>query len=104
LASGLRERGGHVERVQLYSTSPARLSDELAARVRAADAITFASASSATFLRKSLGERSPAEATRLCAIGPQAAAAVEAAFGRCDSRAESPSIEALAAAVVEALS
>ena len=104
LSDGLRNRGAHVERVKLYVTEPAPLDDELRERVLAADAITFASASSATFLAQALDESAPAASTRLCAIGPQAAAATRASFGRADAEAREPSLAGLVAAVVEALS
>jgi uroporphyrinogen III methyltransferase/synthase len=103
LADALRVRGGHIEQVQVYQTLPVSLSAEHVSGVLAADAITFASASSATFLRLALGEADLPEAVRLCAIGERAGASVEAAFGRVDAVAKEPSIEALAAAVVEAL-
>ncbi|MGB4861065.1 MAG: uroporphyrinogen-III C-methyltransferase [Tepidiformaceae bacterium] len=103
LAGALRARGGHVEQVQVYETVPMPLSERDAAAVVAADAITFASASSARFLRLSLGEGSLSTGTRLCAIGAQAAAAVEGSFGRVDSVASEPSIAGLVAAVLEQL-
>ena len=103
LASGLRARGGHIEQVQVYETLPAPLDEQLAHNVLASDAVTFASASSARFLARALGEGALAATTRLCAIGPQAAASTREAFGRVDAVATEPSIEGLAAAVVEAL-
>lgn len=103
LADGLRARGGHVERAQVYETAPAELGAAAVQEILVADAVTFASASSATFLARALGERGLHPGTKLCAIGPQAAAATQAAFGRVDAMAETPSVEGLAAAVVEAL-
>jgi uroporphyrinogen III methyltransferase/synthase len=104
LGDGLRARGAHVERVQVYETLPATLDDGTVDALLHADAITFASASSATFLASALGERVLPGTTKLCAIGPRAAEAARNAFGRVDAVAGAPSIEGLAAAVVEALS
>lgn len=103
LAGVLRARGGHVEQVQVYETVPVPLSNSDAAAVNTADAITFASASSARFLRLALGEGSVSSETRLCAIGAQAAAAVETSFGRIDAVASEPSIAGLVAVVLEEL-
>ena len=103
LSDGLRARGGQIEEVVLYRTMPATLDEALRSRVLGADAITFASASSARFLRQALGERELSHSVKLCAIGAQAAAAVAEAFGREVAIATEPSIGALAAAVVEAL-
>ncbi len=103
LADRLRARGAHVERVQVYETLPARLDDAAVEALLGADAITFASASSAAFLAQALGERAVHKATKLCAIGPQAAESTRAAFGRVDAVASVPSIDGLAAAVVEVL-
>jgi uroporphyrinogen III methyltransferase/synthase len=104
LPDGLRARGAHIEEVTLYRTLPAPLDDGLAASVLGADAITFASGSSARFLKQALGERELPASLKLCAIGPQAAQASREAFGRVDAVASKPSIEALAAAVGEAMS
>lgn len=103
LGDGLRARGGHVERVQVYETLPAPLDATTLASLRAADAITFASASSARFLATALAGESLPPGVRLCAIGPSAAAATLEAFGRVDSTAREPSLDGLATAVVEAL-
>ena len=103
LGDALRSRGAHVEQVRVYETVAVPLNPELAETVLAADAITFASASSAQFLRLALGEAAMPDQIQLCAIGERAAASVKAAFGRVDGVAKEPSIEALAAAVVEAL-
>ncbi|MGE3073237.1 MAG: uroporphyrinogen-III C-methyltransferase [Dehalococcoidia bacterium] len=103
LGDALRARGAHIEKVRVYETVPLKLEPEVAGRVLAADAITFASASSAKFLRLALGEAPLSPSVRLCAIGERAGASVEVAFGRVDVIAREPSIEALAASVVEAL-
>ncbi|MGE0599542.1 MAG: uroporphyrinogen-III C-methyltransferase [Dehalococcoidia bacterium] len=103
LADGLRARGAHIEKVRVYETVPLSLDRRNSERILAADAITFASASSAEFLRKALGETPLPAPVKLCAIGERAGAAVEAAFGRVDVVARESSIESLAAAVVEAL-
>lgn len=103
LADGLRARGAHIEAVMVYETHPVPLDERLRERVVRADAITFASASSARFLADALGELRPLPATRLVAIGEQSAEAVRGAFGRVDARASEPSLAALVTAVVEAL-
>lgn len=103
LANGLRARGAHIEAVVVYQTHPMPLDDQLRERVARADAITFASASSARFLADALGELRPRPATRLVAIGEQSAAAVQAAFGRVDARASEASLPGLVTAVLEAL-
>ncbi len=103
LADGLRARGAHIEAVVVYETHPVPLDDRLREEVAHADAITFASASSARFLADALGEFRPRQTTRLVAIGDQSAAAVLAAFGRVDAEAPEPSLAGLVTAVVEAL-
>lgn len=103
LEAALAARGAAVDRLTVYETAPAPLDEARLAALRSADAVTFASASAARFLAQALGERSLPEATKLCAIGPQAANATREAFGRVDAIAAEPSVEALAAAVLEAL-
>jgi uroporphyrinogen III methyltransferase/synthase len=103
LADGLRARGAHIEAVVVYETHPVPLDDQLRERVARADAITFASASSARFLADALGDLRPQPAARLVAIGEQSAVAVQAAFGRVDARASGATLPGLVAAVVEAL-
>lgn len=103
LADGLRARGAHIESVVVYETNPVPLDERLRRRVVAADAITFASASSARFLADGLGELRPEAGTKLVAIGDQSAAAVRDAFGRVDAQAADPSLAGLVAAVVETL-
>jgi uroporphyrinogen III methyltransferase/synthase len=102
LERGLRSRGAHVEQVAVYSTAALPLSPETLDAVLVADAVTFASASAATFLGQSLNGSLP-ETAKLCAIGPQAAAATLKAFGRVDCVAGEASVDGLARAVVEAL-
>lgn len=103
LGDGLRARGAHVERVTVYETRPAALDAPTIAAIRAADAVTFASASAARSLRTALSDAAPLDGPRLCAIGPQAAAATREAFGRVDAVAAEASVEGLADAVSEAL-
>jgi len=103
LEDALRARGAHVERVDAYDTLPEPLPPALIARVQAADAVTFTSASTARFLRASLGESVLPAHVRLVSIGPATSAAVRQAFGRLDAEAAEPSIPALAAAVLEVL-
>jgi uroporphyrinogen III methyltransferase/synthase len=104
LADALRARGAHIEQVRVYETVAAALDDSLVSGLLRADAITFASASAASFLAAALGERALPGSVSLCAIGPQAAAATRAAFGRVDAIAEEPSLESLVQSVVGALS
>lgn len=99
----LRARGAHVERVDAYDTIPETLDPATIARVQAADAITFTSASTARFLRQALAETVLAPGVRLVSIGPATSAAVRAAFGRVDAEAPEPSIPALVGAVLEVL-
>ncbi len=103
LADGLRARGAQVEQVRVYETRPVPLDGLTLDRILTADAITFASASSARFLRQALGGTPLPGRIALCAIGPQAAAATREAFGRVDATAGSPSIADLVAAVAEVL-
>jgi len=103
LADGLRARGAHIEPVVVYETLPLPLDDRLGAQVTNADAITFASASSARFLADALGELRPGASTKLVAIGDQSAASVREAFGRVDAQAADASLAGLVAAVAEVL-
>ena len=79
------------------------LDDERRREVAEADAITFTSASTARNLRDALGAATIPAAARLISIGPQTSAAVLAAFGRVDAEAAQPDLDALVAAVTEAL-
>ncbi len=103
LADALRAREADVEPVVVYETLPLPLDDRLRNQVTSADAITFASASSARYLADALGPVRPAGSTKLIAIGEQSAAAVREAFGRVDAEAAEPSLAGLVAAVAEAL-
>jgi uroporphyrinogen III methyltransferase/synthase len=103
LAEGLRARGADVQPAVVYETLPLPLDGRLRSQVAAADAITFASASSARFLSDALGELRPAGTAKLVAIGEQSAAAVREAFGRVDAQPAEPSLAGVVAAVVEAL-
>lgn len=103
LEDALRQRGAHVERADAYDTLPEALAPATLARVQAADAITFTSASTARFLRAALGEAELPPGVRLVSIGPATSAAVRACFGRLDAEAAEPSLTSLAAAVLEAL-
>ena len=109
LADGLRTRGAHIERVDAYDTVPLPLGDDsaegdepLARRIVTADAITFTSSSTATFLKEALCGLEPSPKTRLLSIGPQTSSAVTGAFGRVDGEAREANLESLARAVVEA--
>ncbi|MFN8505928.1 MAG: uroporphyrinogen-III C-methyltransferase [Dehalococcoidia bacterium] len=103
LKDGLKARGGLVEQVAVYETVAVPLEAESRDAVLAADAVTFASASAARFLRQALGEAAIPAGTRLIAMGPESAAATRAAFGRVDFEAAEPSLDALVAATVQAL-
>ena len=97
------ERGAEVEQERVYETRPVALDGPTLNCILTADAITFASASSARFLRQALGGTPLPNRIALCAIGPQAATATRESFGRVDATAVSPSIAALVAAVAEVL-
>ena len=103
LAAALKARGGLVEQVAVYETAAAPLEAGQRDAVLAADAVTFASASAARFLCDALGEAVIPAGTRLIAMGPESAAATRAAFGRVDMEAAEPSLDALVAATVQAL-
>lgn len=110
LADGLRMRGAHIERVDAYDTLPLPLDagdvgggESLVRRVATADAITFTSSSTATFLQDALGETQVSPATKLLSIGPQTSSAVRSAFGRVDGEAAEPNLDSLVQAVVGAL-
>lgn len=103
LEDALRQRGARVERADAYETLPEALSPETLARVKAADAVTFTSASTARFLHAALGDAALPPHVRLVSIGPATSAAVRACFGRLDAEAPEPSLPSLAAAVLEAL-
>jgi uroporphyrinogen III methyltransferase/synthase len=99
LAAGLRARGGLVEQVAAYETLAVPLDAELGDAVLGADAITFASASSADNLAAALEGMALNAATKLVSIGPETSTAVRRNFGRVDAEADHPSLDALVAAL-----
>ncbi|HWI09537.1 MAG TPA: uroporphyrinogen-III C-methyltransferase [Solirubrobacteraceae bacterium] len=68
LPVALRERGAEVEILPLYRTVPEPLADAAREAARAADYVTFTSASSARFYVEAAG--APAEGQRIVSIGP----------------------------------
>jgi uroporphyrinogen III methyltransferase/synthase len=105
LQVALEARGAQVTRIEAYHTGRRDLPVDEIAWLAGADAITFASPSAVLGVHTALsgsGKPLPAN-TRMVAIGPTTAAAVNEAFGRCDGIAATPDPEALVAAVVEAM-
>lgn len=103
LAQALRSRGALVEQVSVYATQPLPLDDETREAVLASDAITFASASSARNLHRSLAGAEIGGAVKLISIGARTSDAVRESFGRVDHEAKSPALDALVSAIEECL-
>ena len=109
LVTKLEEARAIVDQLQVYKTEPVDLADSPVAadfRARGADAILFASSSSAEFFAGQgaavkLGPR----ATKPLAgsIGPQTSAAMKAAGIKVDFEAESPGLDEMIAALVKKL-
>ena len=103
LAEALAVRGLAVRAVTAYENHPAPLAPALLAELREAEAVVFASSSSARALRLALGADAPAPGGALVSIGPRTSAAVRDCFGRVDREALAPSLDGLVRAVAEAL-
>jgi len=103
LASTLRERGMHVRQLVAYETSPQPLDEQTVREILDADAVTFTSGSTARNLRASLPSDCDLPRAALISMGEQTSAAVREAFGRVDREASEPTLDALAAATIEAL-
>src|SRR5205085_1729566 len=71
LPARLRLRGATVEQVIAYDNVPVPLSPEQLETMRTADAITFASASTARNLNATLGEARLPDSVKLVTIGPE---------------------------------
>lgn len=103
LERGLQERGVTVRRATAYESHPRPLDEQQLREIREADAITFTSASTARFLAAALGDPATTPGARLVSIGQQTSAAVREQFGRVDTEAATPSLDALVEAVVRSL-
>ncbi len=103
LHAALEARGLAVRAVAAYENRPVPLSEAQAEAVRAAEAITFTSGSTARNLRAALGGEAASLDGVLVSIGPRTSEAVRDCFGRVDSEAASPSLDALVRAVIDAL-
>jgi uroporphyrinogen III methyltransferase/synthase len=103
LAAGLRARGAAVTQLVAYDTVRESLDETRRGDVLSADAITFASASSARNLKEALGDAELTPATRLVSIGPKTSGAVAEHFGRVDAEARTADVDALVTATMEAL-
>lgn len=101
LAAGLDAAGWHVEVVEAYRTVAAAPAPGMLARVAAADAVTFTSASTVT------GLLAAADAASLpsvvIAIGPVTAAAARAAGLVVTAEAEDHTVDGLVATLVQVL-
>ncbi len=102
-AASLRLRGAAVTQVSAYENAPEALSPHAIAEVQGAAAVTFTSASTARNLAMALGGAELPATTKLVSMGPQTSNAVREFFGRVDVQAEEPSLQALVAAVCQAL-
>ena len=102
LVEALRGRGAKVQDVAVYETRPAAaLPDGVLERIADADAITFTSGSTATnFANLASFPRN----AKLVSIGPTTSAALREAGLRVDAEAAEATLDALAHAVVAAVS
>lgn len=99
LPDGLRARGWRVEVVDAYRTRPAEIDDAARARLSAADAVTFTSASTVTNLVAAVGVE--AVPPMVAAIGPVTAEAARRAGLSVAVEAAEHTIDGLVAAVCE---
>jgi uroporphyrinogen III methyltransferase/synthase len=101
LPDALRAMGWEVDDVAAYRTAPAALSDEVAERIAAADAVTFTSSSTVTNLVAAVGaDRVPPV---VASIGPVTTATARRLGLEVTVEASPHTTEALLAAVVRAL-
>lgn len=101
LPDALRAMGWEVDDVPAYCTAPAAVSDEVAERIAAADAVTFTSSSTVTNLVAAVGvERIPPV---VASIGPITSATAEKLGLEVTVEADPHTTEALLAALVDAL-
>ena len=103
LARALAARGLAVRAVTAYENRPAPLDAARLAELDGADAVLFASSSSARALRLALGADAPAPRGALVSIGPRTSASVRDCFGRVDREAAAPSLDGLVRAALEVL-
>jgi len=99
----LSARGAVVEQIVSYETLPVPLEPWQLAELADADAIVFASASSARNFGDAVAGTELRPSAKLISIGERTSKAVDAAFGRVDAEAAEPSIESLVEATKMAL-
>ena len=102
LPDELRARGAAVDVLELYETVAEPLSEERLAAIRAADYVTFTSASTVTSLLSALGGDGPAalDGARLASIGPITSDALRAHNLEPALEADPHDIDGLLAALV----
>ena len=103
LGVALEARGLSVRAVTAYENHPAPLTDDQLEAVRAAEAITFTSSSTARNLHTALGPDVSDLKAALVSIGPHTSEAVRECFGRVDREAATPGLDELVRAVIDAL-
>ncbi len=103
LGVALEARGLSVRAVTAYENRPAPLSEDQLEAVRAAEAITFTSSSTARNLHAALGPDVSDLKAALVSIGPHTSEAVRECFGRVDREAATPGLDELVRAVIDAL-
>ena len=102
LPDALRKRGAEVDVLELYETVAEPLSDEQLDAIRAADYVTFTSASTVTNLLSALGDDGPATlaGARLASIGPITSDALRAHGLEPALEADPHDVDGLVAALV----
>ncbi len=102
LPDALRERGAEVDVLELYETLAEPLAEEQLAAVRAADYVTFTSASTVTNLLGALGDDASAalDGARLASIGPITSDALRANGLEPALEADPHDVDGLLAALV----
>jgi uroporphyrinogen III methyltransferase/synthase len=101
LPDALRARGAEVEVLALYETTPEPLSEDALAAARAADYITFTSASTVRFfLQAAGGEAALSARTRIVSIGPVTSEALREHGMEPHIEAERHDIEGMIAALL----
>ncbi len=101
LVEALQSRGCTVDDVAVYETKPVEsVSVDVAERVANADAVTFASGSTARNFARLI---QVPDGAKLVSIGPQTSAAMQDAGLRVDAEAEEATLDSLVQAVIAAL-
>jgi uroporphyrinogen III methyltransferase/synthase len=101
LPDALRARGAEVEVLALYETTPEPLGEDALAAARAADYITFTSASTVRFfLQAARGEAALSARTRIVSIGPVTSDALREHGMEPHIEAERHDIEGMIAALL----